>query len=183
MNSNEDDYTLVKKFLEGDESSFNRIVHKYQQKIYWHARRMTGGHYDADEVVQEVLMVIYNKLGAFKFQSALYTWIYRITSTRSLNYIRKKKVKSFFSLEDKEAALVKGDDMIIDMDNKEKLAVIEKYLQKLPAKQREIFIFRNFDELSYEEISKITGKSVGGLKANYFQAVKKMTEMVSKNDE
>jgi RNA polymerase sigma-70 factor, ECF subfamily len=183
MNSNEDDYTLVKKFLEGDESSFNRIVHKYQHKIYWHARRMTGSHYDADEVVQDVLMVMYNKLGSFKFQSALYTWIYRVTSTRSLNYLRKRGIKHLFSLEDKEAALVKSDDLILDMDNKEKLAMIEKYLQKLPVKQREIFIFRNFDELSYEEISKITGKSIGGLKANYFQAVKKMTEMVNQNNE
>jgi DNA-directed RNA polymerase specialized sigma24 family protein len=64
-----DDLELVERFVEGDESSFNRIVHKYQQKIYWHARRMTGSHYDADEVVQEVLMVMYKKLGAFKFQS------------------------------------------------------------------------------------------------------------------
>ena len=90
------DFDLIKKFIDGDESAFNRLIVKYQEKIYWHARRMTGNHLDADEIVQEVLIVLYNKLKTFEFKSSLYTWIYTITNTRSINYLKKRSYKNFF---------------------------------------------------------------------------------------
>ena len=177
------DFDLVNSFIGGDESSFNKIVLKYQQKIYWHARRMTGNHLDADEVVQEVLMVLYEKLKDFQFKSSLYTWIYRITATRSINFLRKKGLKHFFSFEDQEARAVKSQyDIIKDIETKERLAKLEAVLKKIPAKQREVFIMRSFDELSYEEISEVTGKSIGGLKANYFHAMKKIMELMKENE-
>ncbi len=183
MTDTNNDFEQVKRFIAGDESAFNRIVMKYQQRIYWHARRMTGNHLDADEIVQEVLLVLYNKLKNFQFKSSLYTWIYKITSTRSINYIKKKNLKQFFSIEDNEAISLKSkEDIVKDLETKEKLNRLEKVMQKLPAKQKEVFILRSFEELSYEEISEITGKSVGGLKANYFHAVKKITEMIKDNE-
>jgi RNA polymerase sigma-70 factor (ECF subfamily) len=173
------DFELVNNFIGGDESAFNKIVLKYQQKIYWHARRMTGNHLDADEVVQEVLIVLFEKLKDFQFKSSLYTWIFRITATRSINFLRKKNLKRFYSFEDQEAkAISSKEDIIIDIETKERLAKLEKVLQKIPVKQREVFIMRSFDELSYEEISEITGKSIGGLKANYFHAMKKIMELM-----
>ncbi len=173
------DFDLVEKFNAGDESAFNRIVAKYQQKIYWHARRMTGNHLDADEVVQEVLLVLYNKLKNFQFKSSLYTWIYKITSTRSINQINKNKVKRFFSIEDQVTDKMKSDDDILtDIETREKLQKLDKAIQKLPTRQREVFLLRNFDELPYEEIAQITGKSVGGLKANYFHAMQKIMELM-----
>jgi RNA polymerase sigma-70 factor, ECF subfamily len=173
------DFELVKKFLEGDDSSFNRLINKYQQKIYWHARRMTGSHLDADEVVQEVLLVLYNKLKNFQFKSSLYTWIYKITSTRSINYINKRKIKKFLYLDDINTAEIgTKEDIVNDIDIKDKIKRLDQFLQILPAKQREIFILRNVDGLSYEEISEITGKSIGGLKSNYFHAINKVSEMM-----
>ena len=178
MTDTNSDFDLVNSFIAGDESAFNRIVMKYQQRIYWHARRMTGNHLDADEIVQEVLLVLYNKLKNFQFKSSLYTWIYKITSTRSINFIKKKNLRQFFSFDDNETISLRSkEDIVRDVESKEKLEKLEKILQKLPAKQKEVFILRSFDELSYEEISEITGKSVGGLKANYFHAVKKIMEM------
>jgi RNA polymerase sigma factor (sigma-70 family) len=183
MVSQNQDYELVKKFLQGDESSFNKLVYRYQQKIYWHARRMTGNHLDADEIVQEVLIVMYNKLGTFRFNSSLYTWIYRITATRSLNYLKKKNLRRFFSTDSEEAVSVREkSDIIKNIEDKEKTEKIAKLLQKLPAKQRQVFIFRNMDELSYEEISEITGTSTGALKASYFHAVKKITEFINEDE-
>jgi RNA polymerase sigma-70 factor (ECF subfamily) len=173
------DFELVKRFLEGDESSFNRLINKYQQKIYWHARRMTGSHLDADEVVQEVLIVLYNKLKDFQFKSSLYTWIYRITSTRSINYLNKRKLRKILYLDDINSAETgTKEDIIQDIDTKDKIKKLDQLLQTLPAKQREIFILRNVDGLSYEEISEITGKSIGGLKSNYFHAINKISEMM-----
>ncbi|GAB1441730.1 hypothetical protein MASR2M39_05650 [Ignavibacteriales bacterium] len=75
------DEELVKRFLKGDESSFNLIVKKYQQKDILACRRLTGNHFDADDILQEVLMVVYEKLKDYKFESSLYTWIFRITYT------------------------------------------------------------------------------------------------------
>jgi RNA polymerase sigma-70 factor (ECF subfamily) len=181
MSSYNEDFDLIKNFLEGDESSFNKIVLKYKEKIYWHARRMTGNHHDADEIVQEVLIVIFKKLKEFKFKSSLYTWIYRIVSTRSINLINKRKVRSFFSLDESEKQ-AGNKDIFQDYEQKEKFDRLEKILRKLPAKQREIFILRNFDELSYEEISEITRKSIGGLKANYFHALNKVMEIMKNYD-
>ena len=179
MQNIEEDKKLVSDFLAGDETAFNKLVSKYQQRIYWHARRMTNNHIDADEITQEVFIVMYKKLRSFKFDSSLYTWIYRITSTRSLNLLRKKKIKNFFSIEDSEVLQLSSDkDIVHSYDDKERLEKLEKILNKLPVKQREVFSLRHFDELTYEEISNITGKSVGGLKANYFHALKKVTELM-----
>lgn len=181
MPETKNDFDLVKDFIAGDERAFNELIRKYQQKIYWHARRMTGNHLDADEIVQEVLVTLYKKLNTFEFKSSLYTWIFRITSTRSLNLLKKRSMKRIFSFSENEydVTLKKAEgDLINNLEQKEMIEKVNLYLQKLPARQREVFILRNYDELSYEEISKITGKSVGGLKSNYFHAINKMAEMM-----
>ncbi len=139
---------------------------------------MTGNHLDADEIVQEVLMVMYSKLSKFNFQSGLYTWIYRITSTRCLNLIKRRKLKSLLGFDELPNELSKQQDVILKIEQHEKFNQLQKFLNKLPPKQREIVLFRNFDELSYEEISKITGKSVGALKANYFHAINKLKDLM-----
>ena len=181
MQHNPDDYELVRSFLQGDKRSFNQLISRYRQRIYWHARRMVGNHDDADEIVQDVLFVIYKKLGSFNFKSSLYTWIYKITSTRSLNLLRKNKFKRIIPFSRESIGEnPDADDVIINLEQKEKFREMENHLKKLPAKQREIFILRNFDDLSYDEISEITGKSIGALKANYFHAFKKMKELMEK---
>jgi RNA polymerase sigma-70 factor, ECF subfamily len=140
---------------------------------------MTGNHLDADEIVQEVLLVLYKKLKDFQFKSSLYTWIYRITSTRTINYLKKKKIRQIFSIDDEAGnKLSFSEDIIKNIEDKEKLERVEKALQKIPNKQREVFLFRVYEGLSYEEISEITGKSVGGLKANYFHAANKIMELM-----
>jgi len=183
MMEKENDFELVEKFVAGDESAFNLLVRKYQKKIYWHARQMLGNHLDADEITQEVLIVLYNKLKTFNFRSSLYTWIYKIVTTRSLNQIRKNKFKKLIMFEnDEDKEFVSNQDIIEDIANREKIEMVNKALDKLPPKQKQIFVLRNFDQLSYEEISKITGKSIGGLKANYFHALKKVMELTNEKE-
>ena len=173
------DFILVKDFLKGDESAFNELVNRYKKKIYWHARRMLGNHMDADEITQEVLIVLYKKLNTFKFDSGLYTWIFRITSTRSINYIKKKKLKKIFSLDkDEFKNLNYKMDIVKNIEDKEKLEELNNVLKKLPPRQREVFIFRRFDQLSFDEIAKITGKSIGSLKASYHLALKKVLKNI-----
>ena len=176
MTENENDVNLIKRFNNGDESAFNEIAKKYQQRIYWHARKMTGNHLDADEIVQEVLLVMYRKIKTFRFRSSLYTWIYTITTTRSINYIKRRSLKQVFSLHDVENDQKSETDVITDLESKEEVKRLENFLQYIPSKQREVFILRAIDGLSYKEISEITGRSEGGLKSNYFHALKKNNE-------
>jgi RNA polymerase sigma-70 factor (ECF subfamily) len=176
--SAKEDKELVIDFLNGNEAAFNLLVRKYQNKIYWYARRMLGNHSDADEVTQEVLITLYEKLNTFKFESSLSTWIYKITNSKTLNLIRKQKVREFMSL-DKIFNKSASDDIINDFENAEKLELLEKALKQIPPKQREVFVLRHFEELSYNEIAEITGKAVGTLKANYFHALKKITELIN----
>jgi len=125
------DHKLVELFNEGDESAFNQLVRKYQQRVYWHARRMTGNHLDADEIVQEVLLVMYKKLKDFRFRSSLYTWIYTITATRSINLLRRRSVKQIFSLQDQVSDKASENDILTDLENKEEVKLMEKYLLNL----------------------------------------------------
>lgn len=179
MIEQDNDFELVQKYLDGDEVSFNLIAKKYHDRIYWHARRMTGNHLDADEIVQEVLIVLYNKLKTFEFKSSLYTWIYTITNSRSINFLNRKKIKRFFSFDDVSSELNYSKDILEDINDKQLLEKVEKSLQKLPVKQREVFILRNFNEMSYEEIAQVTGKSIGALKANHFHALNKLKELLN----
>jgi RNA polymerase sigma-70 factor (ECF subfamily) len=178
MQENITDEELIRRFVNGDESAFNTLANRYIEKIYWHARRMTGNHLDADEILQEVLIVLYKKLKTFEFKSSLYTWIYTITNTRSINLINKRRIKNLFSLEEVPDKILDDRNLSAELESKQKLQQIEKALQKLPVKQREVFIMRNYNELSYEEISEITGKSIGALKANHFHAINKLKEML-----
>lgn len=178
-----EDKSLVEEFLNGNEVAFKKLVDNYSQKIYWHARGMLNNHFDADDVTQEVIIVLYNKLNTFNFDSNLYTWIYRITSTRTLNFIRKKKVKEFFSISDEKFDNLESEsDIQNNYEKKDEIERIEKALQKIPTKQREVFIMKNFEEMTYKEISEITGKSIGGLKANYFHALKRITELLNEEN-
>src|SRR4030066_727059 len=184
MNLKTDDYELIQGFLSGNEQSFNLLARKYQERIYWHARRMLGDHDDAHEIVQQVLLVMHSKLKTFNFGSALYTWIYKITSTRSLNLLKKKALRRIFTFSSDELIENYGYEKIVeDIESRERFLKMEKLLSNLPVKQRQVFVMRNYDDLSYEEISNITGKSIGTLKANYFHAFRKMKERMKKNDD
>lgn len=184
MNSDNKDYELIRDFLAGNEQSFNILARKYQEKIYWHARRMLGNHDDAHEIVQQVLLVMHKKLYSFNFSSALFTWIYKITSTRCLNLIKKRRLTRIFNFSSDESFENRSYENIAEnLEAKEKLLRMDKLLLNLPLKQREVFIMRNYDDLTYEEISNITGKSVGTLKANYFHAFRKMKELMEKDED
>lgn len=191
MSDKENDFLLIQRFNEGDEVAFNLLLRRYQQKIYWHARKMTGNHMDADEIVQEVMLVLFKNLKDFKYQSTFSTWLFRIITTRTLNFLKRRRIKEIFSIhssDDNETSGIEniagaGRGVAEDLENREKLKVLDRVLKGIPAKQREIFIMRHFDEMSYEEISEITGKSIGGLKANYHHAFVKVNELMRRNYE
>ncbi len=156
------------------EQGFRMLMEKYQQRLYWQIRRMVLIHEDADDVLQNVFIKIWNGLEKFQEQSQLHTWLYRIAVNESLTFLNQKKRKQTSPLEndinDFSAQLLA--EPYFDGDEAEKK--LQAAIATLPDKQKTVFLLRYYDELTYEEMSEILGTSVGALKASYHHAVKKI---------
>jgi len=180
------DYTdneLIELFRNADKKhyAFNLLVRKYQEKIYFFVRRMVIDHDDADDVVQNIFIKVWNNLHTFREDSKLYTWLYRIAANESLSFLKSKQLRSYFSLSSPEAVMVQAlqDDTYFDGPEIQKR--LREAIIKLPKKQQLVFNMRYYDDLSYDEISEILGTSVGALKASYHFAVKKIEDSVTAN--
>jgi RNA polymerase sigma-70 factor, ECF subfamily len=183
INIDSDDFDLIKSFKKGNKNAFNLIVLRYQKKIYWVIRKMVIDHDDADDLTQDVFIKIYNTINDFRGDSKFFTYIYKIAVNFSLNHIKSKKIlisrKADFETEVyKLKSEDKSSDEVFETENNQKL--IEKAILSLPGQQRAVFNLRFYDNLSYEEISDILNTSVGGLKANYFHAIKKIENFIKK---
>ncbi|WP_205502594.1 RNA polymerase sigma factor [Rufibacter psychrotolerans] len=161
--------------------AFNQLVRKYQQKVYWHVRKMVIDHDDADDLTQEVFVKVWTHLENFRKDSQLYTWIYRIATNECLNFLSAKKKRFFLPLHDVAAELSEKLDSSDSFSGDEIQLKLQKALLRLPDKQRLVFNMKYFDEMKYEEISEILGTSVGALKASYHIAVKKIEDYLKKD--
>ena len=173
------DSELIRQFKNGDVKGYNEIVRKYQKQVYWVIRKMVIDHDEADDITQEVFIKVHTALLDFREESNLFTWLYRIATNYAINHIRKVKVRSTVSVEAVVEPIIsteKRSDELIDEQRRTK--ILEEAIELLPPQQRAVFNMRYYDELPYEEIANILGKSVGGIKANYFHAVKKIGECV-----
>jgi RNA polymerase sigma factor (sigma-70 family) len=179
--ANLSDEELAARFRGGEKRiSFTMIVERYQKRIYYSARKLVNGDHDkADEIAQETFVKVYEALDNFRGEAKLYTWIYRIMMNAVIYKNRRKKVRNSVGLEEIENVLESEEHSPHErMEHREMTQTIEEAIATLPEKQREVFLLRFYDEMPYEEISQILGTSVGGLKANYFHAVKKIAEYV-----
>lgn len=158
--------------------AFNQLVRKYQERIYWHIRKMVIDHDDADDIVQDVFVKVYKAIGKFREDAQLFTWIYRIATNECLTFLNKKKRRFFLPIGDVEAELNNKLATSSDLDGDQIQMKLQKALLKLPAKQRLVFNMKYYDEMKYEEISEITNTSVGALKASYHHAVKKIEDLL-----
>ena len=175
------DAELIREFKEGNEGGFNELVRRYQERVYWVVRRFLPDHNDADDVVQEVFIRMYESLGGFREESSLFTWLYRIAVNLSLNNIRMKKLRRFLSIDEPlEAQLAGDEDPDKAVEGLEQRELIDKAVETLPEKQKAVFVLRYYEQLPYEEISRILKTSTGGLKANYYHAVRKIQDYVKR---
>ena len=178
-----EDKEILEKFAkeESRNMAFNQLVRKYQQKVYWHIRKMVIDHEDADALTQETFIKVWKHLENFRQDAQLYTWLYRIATNECLNFLKSKKRKFFLPINDVSAELTAKIDQSDLISGEEIQLKLQKALLKLPDKQRLVFNMKYYDDLKYEEISEILGTSVGALKASYHLAVKKIEEYVTKN--
>lgn len=178
MTVHTDDIDLVRQFKSGTdkEKSFTLIVKKYQEKLYWHIRRMVVHHEDANDVLQNMFVKVWKGLDQFREDSQLYTWLYRIATNESLTFLEKQKKQQISSIDDTENYL--SDSLKADkhFDATKLEWKLQLAIQQLPEKQKIVFLLRYYDEMPYEKMSTVLETSEGALKASYHHAVKKIEQ-------
>ncbi len=176
-----DDKEILDLYTSGQrERAFREIVESYSERLYWHVRRFLCSHEDTDDLLQEVFVKIWTALPSFRAESQLYTWIYRIATNETLNFLNKQKVRAALRFESLSDKLVDRIDEDPWFNGDQLQRNLMKAVQKLPEKQRLVFIMRWFEDLSYEDISEILGTSVGALKASYHFAAEKIKAELKK---
>jgi RNA polymerase sigma-70 factor (ECF subfamily) len=177
---NQDDRELLLQFKQEPtkERAFTAIIKKYQEKLYWHIRRMVVTHDDANDVLQNMFIKVWNGLENFREDSQLYTWLYRIATNESLTFLEQQKKRSITSFEDVESGLsnkIRADE---GFDANKLEWKLQLAIQQLPDKQRAVFTLRYYDEMPYEEMSRVLETSEGALKASYHHAAKKIEDYI-----
>ncbi|HEY4063265.1 MAG TPA: sigma-70 family RNA polymerase sigma factor [Puia sp.] len=180
MGSSIQDTELLLQFRDPNtkEKAFTAIIKKYQEKLYWHIRRMVVEHEDANDVLQNVFIRVWNGLENFREDSQLYTWLYRIATNECLSYLDQQKRKSSLSFDEMESGL--SNKIVADkfFDPNKLEWKLQLAIQQLPEKQRVVFTLRYYDEMPYEEMSRVLDTSEGALKASYHHAVKKIEDYI-----
>jgi RNA polymerase sigma-70 factor (ECF subfamily) len=160
------------------EKAFTSIIKKYQEKLYWHLRRMVVDHEDANDVLQNVMIRVWNGLENFREDSQLYTWLYRVATNECLTFLEQQKKRASVSLSDVESGLENKIKADRHFDGNKLEWKLQLAIQQLPDKQRIVFQLRYYDEMPYEEMSRVLETSEGALKASYHHAVKKIEEYI-----
>ncbi|MBK9256108.1 MAG: RNA polymerase sigma factor [Saprospiraceae bacterium] len=153
---------------------FRYLLNKYKERLYWHIRRMVQSHEDADDVIQNTFIKVYRNIHNFQQNSSLYTWLYRIATNETINFINSRKNLKIESVDVLTNQLQVRQEVHFDED--EAIEKLRKAVETLPDKQKLVFHLRYYDELPYDKIAEITDTSVGALKASYHHAVKKIEE-------
>jgi RNA polymerase sigma factor (sigma-70 family) len=175
-----DDSILIKQFKAPStkEAAFTAIIKKYQEKLYWHIRRMVVQHEDANDVLQNLFIKVWKSLDGFREESQLYTWLYRIATNESISFLEKQKKYSSVSISDSESTLSNAIRASDHFDGNKLEWKLQLAIQRLPEKQRAVFNLRYFDEMPYDKMSEILETSEGALKASYHHAVKKIEHYI-----
>ena len=174
-----DEFLLMQFRTEGTkDSGFTAIIKKYQEKLYWHIRRMVVDHDDTNDVLQNVFIKVWNGLATFREDARLYTWLYKIATNESLSFIEQKKKKASVPFGDVEEVLSNSIKADKDFNPSRLEWKLQLAIQQLPEKQRLVFNLRYYDEMPYSEISQILDTSEGALKASYHHAAKKIEDFI-----
>jgi len=179
-----EDAEILSKFqdVKTRNEAFNLLLKKYQQKIYWHVRRMVIDHDDADDLVQDVFIKVWKNLEGFRSDAQLYTWMYRIATNECITFLNKKKQKNNISLDEVSYELADTLASSSYFDGDKAQMKLQQALLTLPDKQRLVFNMKYYDDMKYEEISDVLGTSVGALKASFHLAVKKIESFLLSHD-
>ena len=160
---------------------FRLLVEKYSSKLYWHIRRLVIIHEDADDALQNTFMNAWRSIDNFRSDSSLYTWLYSIATNEALTLINKRKRNAAVSIDDLESYFANSQEGSTWFDGDEAQIKLQNAVLQLPEKQRIVFNLKYYNEMTYEEMSKVLKTSEGALKASYHYAVKKIEKTIIKD--
>lgn len=164
----DDDFFLIKKFNEGDESTFRNLVHKHKDKVRNLVFITMGNVEQVDDISQDVFITVYRNLKNFRFESQFTTWLYRITINKCKDQLRKAKIRSIFtSIKDDEE-----EHVVYDKNNEpdDTSAIVQNAIAQLPDKLRIPLLLKDIEGMSYQEIAEATNSEIGTVKSRIFRA-------------
>lgn len=167
--------------------AFEDMVNTFSSRLYWQIRRMVTYHDDADDVLQNTFIKAWNGIENFRGESKLSTWLYKIAYNETLTFLSKQRETISIDGttdfdEDNSTSILNTLESDTYFDGDRTMQLLQAAIAGLPAKQRSVFTMKYFDEMKYEEMSEVTGTSVGALKASYHLAVKKIEEFINSQD-
>ena len=164
------------------EEGFRLLMQQYQQRLYFHIRRMVNSHEDTNDVLQNVFLKVFKGIHNFKSESQLYTWLYRIATNETITFLNKQKKRYSISINDEQN--IHAQNLVAEPAIEANIIQrkLKEAIERLPKKQRLVFNMRYYDEMTYQQISDVLETSVGGLKASYHHAVKKIEIYLRQTD-
>ncbi|MDO1511367.1 RNA polymerase sigma factor [Maribacter confluentis] len=161
--------------------AFEVLVSTYKERLYWQIRGIVLNHDDADDVLQNTFIKIYKNIDGFKGDSQLFSWMYRIATNEALSFIKQRAKIQGLNDVDYQEKLVANLQSDVYFEGNEIQLKLQKAIATLPEKQKLVFNMKYFQELKYEQISEILETTVGGLKASYHLAVKKVEQFLKED--
>ncbi len=161
--------------------AFQKLLSTYQRPLYNHIRNMVLDHDDANDVLQNTFVKVFQYLKNFKGESKLFSWMYRIATNEAITFINQRSKRGGMTSEAMQTKMVENLKADSWFDGNEIQLKLQQAIALLPEKQQLVFKMRYYEEIKYEDMSEILGTSVGALKASYHHAVKKVEDFMKKN--
>ena len=178
-----DEQIFIEKLgnIKTQNEAFRQLVSEYKRPLYNHIRNIVLNHDDADDVLQNTFIKVFQNISKFKGESKLFSWMYRIATNESLTFIQNRSKKMMISSEEVNELALKNLETDVYFEGSEIELKLQKAIATLPQKQQLVFKMKYFEELKFEELSEILNTSVGALKASYHIATKKIEEYLLAN--
>jgi RNA polymerase sigma-70 factor, ECF subfamily len=171
----DDDYALIQKFIEGDESTFKELIKRHKEKVRNIIYLTIGNSSSVDDVAQEVFVSVYRNINKFRFESQFTTWLYRITVNKCKDHLRKQKIRSIFT----PISETETDYGYNPAGGTEDVAqIVKKAIEELPEKLRVPLLLKDIEGLSYQEIAEAIGCELGTVKSRIFRAREGLREIL-----
>ena len=179
-----DEIALVEELqnIQTKEKAFRILIKEYKERLYWHIRKIVISHDDADDVLQNTFIKVFKGIDNFKQDSKLYSWMYRIATNESITFINKRARERNIDITEMKQELVSNLQSDRWFSGNDIELILQEAVATLPEKQQLVFNMKYFDHMKYQEISDILNTSVGGLKASYFHAVKKIETYIQQHN-
>jgi RNA polymerase sigma-70 factor (ECF subfamily) len=175
LGNSDADTELVERYLAGDMSAFDELMIRYERQIYRVCYRFVENRDDAMDLAQEVFIKAFEHLGSFRRESSLKTWLYRIAMNHCINHV-KKHAPDFVAVTEYTGSV--RTSVQSQLEEREEREYFRRLVKQLPPKQKAILELRINEQLSYEEIAKISGRSISTIKASVFFALEKLRKLV-----